>query len=97
MPFRLCRQNICLFVFCIHIDHTDLERYGYTALMLAAQGAWFPVVERLLQEERIDLDKVGGYCILDKVGMISLTGSLCGSLRLLLALSYVFMWSLLSV
>ena len=55
----LCRQNICLVVFCVHIDHTDLERYGYTALMLAAQGSWFPVVERLLQEERIDLDKVG--------------------------------------
>ena len=36
--------------------------------MLAAQGSWFPVVERLLQEERIDLDKVG--VILDKVSMI---------------------------
>ena len=26
--------------------------------MLAAQSGWFPVVERLLQEDRIDLDKV---------------------------------------
>ena len=26
--------------------------------MLAAQSGWFPVVERLLEEERIDLDKV---------------------------------------
>ena len=42
--------------------------------MLAAQGSWFPVVERLLQEERIDLDKVGGYWILDKVGVILYIG-----------------------
>ena len=34
------------------------SRYGYTALMLAAQSGWFPVVERLLEEEGIDLDKV---------------------------------------
>ena len=26
--------------------------------MLAAQSGWFPVVERLLQEDQIDLDKV---------------------------------------
>ena len=36
----------------------SLSRYGYTALMLAAQSGWFPVVERLLEEEGIDLDKV---------------------------------------
>ena len=39
---------------------TVTSRYGYTALMLAAQSGWFPVVERLLQEDQIDLDKVAG-------------------------------------
>ena len=49
-----------LLAFIIASSSTSISpsRYGYTALMLAAQSGWFPVVERLLEEERIDLDKV---------------------------------------
>ena len=49
-----------LLAFFIASSSTSISpsRYGYTALMLAAQSGWFPVVERLLEEERIDLDKV---------------------------------------
>ena len=49
-----------LLAFIIESSSTSISpsRYGYTALMLAAQSGWFPVVERLLEEEGIDLDKV---------------------------------------